>query len=308
MTADDDLLEGSADEERTAIVQLRDLRGQRVTPKDRHLLVRIQGAQVGQVVTLHGTEWKVGRARNADLWLGDSGVSRIHAHLVWGESGYVVEDLGSANGTYVNGEKVTARAIVDGDVVQFGPSAAFRYAMTDADQETMLHQLYDASVTDSLTGAYNREHFDHRLESEISFARRHGAELSLLLLDIDHFKRVNDTYGHQAGDTVLVEMSAGISANLRTEDVFARYGGEEFAIILRGIDLRSAYHVGERFRVIIESLQIEAGGQPIPITVSVGVASLKCCADEVAESLIATADRRLYAAKHAGRNRVVAQG
>ncbi|MBN2195499.1 MAG: GGDEF domain-containing protein [Polyangiaceae bacterium] len=308
MKGDDDLLESSVDDERTAIVKLKDLGGQRAAAKDRHLLVRIQGEQVGQVVTLHGSEWKVGRARNADLWLGDSGVSRIHAHLVWSDGGYFVEDLGSANGTYVNGVKVASHAIADGDVVQFGPSAAFRYAVTDADQEAMLLQLYDASVTDSLTGAYNREHFDHRLEAEISFARRHGSELSLLLLDIDHFKLVNDTYGHQAGDTALVAMANAVMENLRTEDVFARYGGEEFAIILRGIDRPSAYHVGERFRIIIESLRIEVGGTIITVTVSVGAASLKCCTDETTEGLIATADRRLYAAKHAGRNRVVAQG
>jgi len=304
----DDLIEPVADDERTAIVKLQDLRGERAVPKDRHLLVRIQGEQVGQVVTLHGAQWRVGRARDADLWLGDSGVSRNHARIVWADGGYVVEDLGSANGTYVNGVKITSRPVVDGDVVQFGASAAFRYTLTDADQEAMLMQLYEASVTDSLTGAFNREHFDHRLEAEISFSRRHGAELSLLLLDIDHFKLVNDTFGHQAGDTVLVEMAAAVNGSLRTEDVFARYGGEEFAIILRGIDLASAYHVGERFRMLVESLRIEASGHPIPITVSVGVASLRCCPDDLAETLIATADRRLYAAKRTGRNRVVAQG
>ncbi len=308
MKGHDDLIEPGADDERTAIVKLQDLRGQRAVPKDRHLLVRIQGEQVGQVVTLHGEQWRVGRARDADLWLGDSGVSRNHARIVWVDGSYVVEDLGSANGTYVNGVKTTSRPVVDGDVVQFGASAAFRYALTDADQEAMLMQLYEASVTDSLTGAFNREHFDHRLEAEISFSRRHGAELSLLLLDIDHFKRVNDTFGHQAGDTVLVEMAAAVNGSLRTEDVFARYGGEEFAIILRGIDLASAYHVGERFRMLVESLRIESNGHSIPITVSVGVASLRCCPDDLAETLIATADRRLYAAKHAGRNRVVAHG
>jgi len=304
----DDHIEPGGDDERTAIVKLQDLRGQGGVPKDRHLLVRIQGEQVGQVVTLHGAEWRVGRARDADLWLGDSGVSRNHARIVWANGGYVVEDLGSANGTYVNGVKITVRPVVDGDVIQFGASAAFRYALTDADQEAMLMQLYEASVTDSLTGAFNREHFDHRLEAEISFSRRHGAELSLLLLDIDHFKRVNDTFGHQAGDTVLVEMAAAVNGSLRTEDVFARYGGEEFAVILRGIDLANAYHVAERFRMLVESLRIEANGHPIPITISVGVASLRCCADDLAETLIATADRRLYAAKRAGRNRGVAQG
>jgi diguanylate cyclase len=130
-----------------------------------------------------------------------------------------------------------------------------------------------------------------------------------LLLDIDFFKKVNDTFGHQAGDAVLVEMSAAISSNLRAEDVFARYGGEEFAVILRGIDIENAYHVGERFRSIVQSLRIEFGDQVIPITISIGTASLDCCGDDAsAETLIAAADRRLYAAKRGGRNQVVWQG
>ncbi len=306
----DDLREAGQDDDRTAIVNLADLKGpSRTAARDRHLLVRLQGSQVGQVVTLHGSEWKVGRARNADLWLGDSGVSRAHARFVWENGAYVLEDLGSANGSYANGNQITRTSIKDGDVLQFGPTAVFRYSVTDADQEAMLQQLYDASVTDSLTGAYNREHFDTRLESEISFSRRHETQLSLLLLDIDFFKKVNDTYGHQAGDAVLVEMSAAISSNLRAEDVFARYGGEEFAVILRGIDIENAYHVGERFRVIVQSLRIEFGNQVIPITVSVGAASLEGCGEDAdSEALIAATDRRLYIAKRGGRNRVVWQG
>ncbi len=306
----DDFREAGQDDDRTAIVNLADLKGpSRSVARDRHLLVRLQGSQVGQVVTLHGAEWKVGRARNADLWLGDSGVSRAHARFVWEDGGYVLEDLGSANGSYANGNQISRTSVNDGDVLQFGPTAVFRYSVTDADQEAMLQQLYDASVTDSLTGAYNREHFDTRLESEISFSRRHETPLSLLLLDIDFFKKVNDTYGHQAGDAVLVEMSAAISSNLRAEDVFARYGGEEFAVILRGIDIENAYHVGERFRAIVQSLRIEFGDRVIPITVSLGAASLVCCGAEASsEALIAIADRRLYAAKRGGRNRVVWQG
>ena len=309
MDDDEGLIEPGEDEDRTAIISLAELHGASRTQRDRYLLIRIQGTQVGQVVALHGREWKVGRARDADLWLGDSGVSRHHARIVWQKDGYVVEDLESANGTYVSGRRIERQALNDGDVLQFGPSAVFRYSVTDGDQETMLQQLYDASVTDSLTGAYNREHFDMRLESEISFARRHSTPVSLLLFDIDHFKRVNDTFGHQAGDAVLVEMAAAVTASLRAEDILARYGGEEFTIILRGIDVENAAHVGERFRVLVQTLRIEFGANVIPITISVGVASLACCGEEASgEVLVAVADRRLYAAKHQGRNRVIWQG
>jgi two-component system cell cycle response regulator len=294
------------DDERTAIVNLVGLHLTRATTRDRHLLVRLQGGQVGLVVSLHGQPCRVGRARESDLLLSDAGVSRYHARFTWQPNGYLLEDLQSANGTYVNGQRITEHVLSDGDVVQFGPAAVYRYEMTDADQEAMLQQLYDASVTDSLTGAHNREYFDSRLESELSYARRHGTELALLMLDIDHFKLINDTYGHLVGDQVLVELVAAVTNGLRSEDEFARYGGEEFAVILRDATVENACCVGERFRLMVESLRIESAGNRIPVTVSVGAASLSCCQDKTAVALIAAADRRLYAAKRSGRNRVVA--
>jgi two-component system, cell cycle response regulator len=296
------------DDERTAIVNLVGLQTARVVTRDRHLLVRLQGGQVGQVIPLQGRTCRVGRARDSDLLLPDAGVSRYHARFTWQSQGYMLEDLQSANGTYVNGERIAEHVLSDGDILQFGPAAVYRYEMTDADQEAMLQQLYDASVTDSLTGAHNREYFDSRLESELSYARRHGTELALLMLDIDHFKQINDNFGHLAGDQVLVELASAVTNSLRTEDEFARYGGEEFAVILRDTTVENACLVAERFRLIIESLRVEAGGSRIPVTVSVGAASLVDCEEKTAVALIAAADRRLYAAKHAGRNRVVASG
>jgi two-component system cell cycle response regulator len=298
---------GAGDDARTAIVNLSDMHG-RGSPRDRHLLVQVQGDQIGQVSVIHGEKWRVGRNQDSELWIRDSGVSRNHATFTWDGEAYVLRDLDSANGTYLQGERIIEHLMQDGDVIQFGPSFAFRYELADAAQEAMLLQLYDASVTDALTGAYNREHFDSRLASELSFARRHETELSLLMLDLDHFKQVNDTYGHQAGDAVLQELAKTISTDLRLEDVFARYGGEEFAVLLRGINLADARIVAERFREKVEQLQIEHDRQVITITVSIGVASLACCEEWGAEELIGAADRRLYAAKRGGRNQVVASG
>ncbi len=294
------------DDERTAIVNLVGLHSTRAIPRDRHLLVRLQGGQVGQVYSLHGQTCRVGRARDSDLLLADAGVSRQHARFTWQNAGYMLEDLESANGTYVNGERIGQHLLTDGDVLQFGPAAVYRYEMTDAEQEAMLQQLYDASVTDSLTGAHNREYFDSRLESELSYARRHGTELALLMLDIDHFKQINDTFGHLAGDQVLVELASAVAAGLRAEDEFARYGGEEFAIILRDTSVQNAHLVAERFRLVVESLRIEFEGRRVPVTISVGAASVAGCQEKTAVALIAAADRRLYAAKRGGRNRVVA--
>jgi two-component system, cell cycle response regulator len=303
----DDLYDADDAEVRTAIVKLSDIQG-RGSPRDRHLLVQLEGEHIGLVVRLHGEVVRAGRNQDSELLLRDGGVSRNHARFVWEADQYVLEDLESANGTYVQGERVTRHPMHDGDIVQFGPSAVFRYSLADAEQEAMLMQLYDASVTDALTGAYNREHFDTRLASELSFARRHATDLSLLLLDLDHFKLVNDTYGHQAGDTVLRELAKTLATDLRLEDVFARYGGEEFAIILRGTNLAEAAQAADRCRQKVADLVIQHEQLVINITVSIGVASVTCCGDPSSEEIIGAADRRLYAAKHAGRNRVVAEG
>jgi diguanylate cyclase (GGDEF)-like protein len=304
---EDDYRDADDGQTRTAIVNLADLHG-RESARDRHLLVQVQGGQVGQVVTLHGEQWRVGRHQDSELWLPDGGVSRHHARLLWDGQGYVVEDLDSANGTYAQGKRVQRHRLGDGDVLQFGPTAVFRYSVTDADQQAMLQQLYDASVTDPLTGAYNREYLDTRMVAELSYARRHHTELSLLLLDLDHFKRVNDTYGHQAGDATLAQVASSLTADVRIEDLIARFGGEEFAALLRGIDIAAASMAAERYRCRIEQLQISHENQVITVTVSVDCASLACCEAATPEQLMLVADRRLYAAKRGGRNRVVAEG
>ena len=297
--------------ERTAVVNLNDLRkdmGSKRQVKDRHLLVRARGAQLGQVLKLGQQSHRVGRANDCELWLSDDGVSRRHATILFEAGVYTLEDTGSANGTFVGGQKVERATLRDGDLIQFGPQAVFRYSVADEGQEQLLRQLYEASVTDALTGANNREHFDSQLRMELSFARRHGTDLSVVMFDVDHFKRVNDTFGHPTGDEVLVEISKATRRLVRNEDVFARYGGEEFVLILRGIALDGARIVGERLRERIAELSIVTDKGPLKVTVSVGCASFASTPEATAESLVQVADKRLYAAKHAGRNRVVAEG
>jgi diguanylate cyclase (GGDEF)-like protein len=296
--------------ERTAVVNLADLRpgASKRQAKDRHLLIRARGAQLGQVLKLGTQPHRVGRANECEIWLSDDGVSRKHATIVFENGNYAIEDTGSANGTFVGGQKVEARSVLrDGDLIQFGPQAVFRYSQADEGQEQLLRQLYEASVTDALTGANNREHFDNQLRMELSYARRHGTDLALVMFDVDHFKRVNDTYGHPVGDEVLVEISKATRRLVRNEDVFARYGGEEFALILRGIALDGAKIVGERLRERIADLSITTDKGPLKVTVSVGCASFTTTPDQTAEALVQLADKRLYLAKHGGRNRVVAE-
>jgi diguanylate cyclase (GGDEF)-like protein len=128
------------------------------------------------------------------------------------------------------------------------------------------------------------------------------------MFDVDHFKNVNDTYGHMAGDQVLRNLSSVTLRLLRTEDVFARYGGEEFVVLLRGVPIRGAHRAGERLRAAIAAAPAQSEGRTIEATVSIGCASLACCRKLDGDTLIATADRRLYAAKRNGRNQVVSDG
>jgi diguanylate cyclase (GGDEF)-like protein len=294
--------------ERTAVVSLSSLRtgGARNEAKDRNLLIRARGAQLGHVTRLGADPVRIGRSQECELWLNDDGVSRKHAVIRPEQGSYIVEDTQSANGTFVAGQRVESARLRDGDLIQFGPQAVFRFSVADESQELLLRQLYEASVTDALTGANNREHFDSQLRMELSYARRHNTDLVLLMFDVDHFKRVNDTFGHPVGDEVLIEIARAVRRLVRNEDVFARYGGEEFALILRGIDVTGGRAAGERLRAQVEKLRIASERGPVAVTISLGCASLATMSEPTTEALIQTADRRLYAAKNAGRNRVVA--
>jgi len=167
-------------------------------------------------------------------------------------------------------------------------------------------------LTDALTGVYNRRYIDRRLLEEIARARRQAYRLSCMYIDVDHFKRVNDTHGHQAGDDVLREVATRIKAELRMSDALGRFGGEEFVVLLIDADLDSACMVAQRIRAsIADQPFLLADAQGLAVTVSIGVATLGDFAREhpnegIAQQLLAQADQALYAAKGAGRNRVVA--
>ena len=295
-------------EERTAVLQVADLLAPKDAPRDCHILVQVKGGSLGQVLSLTSGELVFGRVRGVDVFVPDPGVSRRHVRVFPESERWWVEDLASANGTFVHGERITRKRLEDGDIIQIASGVAYRYSITDAGQVAVLQHLYDASVRDALTGAYNREYFDQRMAAELAYARRHSADLSLVMLDLDHFKRVNDTWGHLAGDAVLVRMAAAVRGWLRLEDVFCRYGGEEFAVILRTTALPAAAHVAERIRAAVEALVIEHDGHMIRLTMSSGCVSLTEVQGDAPEHLVAVADRRLYAAKHGGRNRVVSTG
>ena len=275
------------------------------TERDRACLIVLAGSNVGEMYRLEAGETLLGRASTATIRINDDGVSRRHARVIQLGGEVVIEDLKSANGTLVNGDLVESRKLRDGDKIRLGSTTVLKFTFQDQLDESFQQQMYDAALRDGLTKAYNKKYFMDRLDTEFSYAKRHRADLSLLLFDVDHFKRVNDTYGHLAGDYVLSKLSRIGMGTVRTEDIFARYGGEEFGVICRAVPLAHAGILAERLRSMVETTVFEFDGRRMPITISVGVSALPQCPVETATELIAEADAALYEAKRCGRNRVL---
>jgi two-component system, cell cycle response regulator len=273
----------------------------------RALLTVVSGPNIGRVYSVRDGETTLGRGREVHVRIDDAGASRTHARIVAAEGGhYFLEDLQSTNGTFVAGVRVERAELSSGDRIHIGPNIIVSFAVLDAQAERLAHQAYESSVRDPLTRAHNRRYLVERLASEIAYARRHSSRLALLLFDLDHFKRVNDGYGHLAGDDVLRETSALVSRLIRAEDVFARFGGEEFVVLVRGISHLNVGRFSERLRMAIERLEIASEDTILRVTISIGFASLDELADNLRspEGLLRLSDERLYRAKAAGRNRV----
>jgi two-component system, cell cycle response regulator len=303
-------IEDNDEEEATAIFSARGL-GISVPPSRPtvHMLVHLDGTEAGKPIHLPPDRpFSLGRREDCDLVLRVDGVSRAHARLVPKTGGFEIHDLGSSNGTVVSGKDVKVHDLKDGDIIRIGPHVRLKYSVTDKAEANLLFQMWEASVRDSLTGAFNREYLSERLKAEFAFAQRHNTDTALIMFDLDHFKKVNDTYGHQAGDAVLIETCRMVMSSLRAEDILSRYGGEEFAISARGIDIAGASQLAERLRRNAgRTIQFER--HQIPVTASLGCAALsELGANPSPEALIAIADRRLYLAKTGGRNRVVSTG
>lgn len=264
------------------------------------------GPFLGRRFTLHGVEMVVGRLDENQIALDTESVSRRHARLVPDGTGWAVEDLGSTNGTWVNDERVTRRLLVDGDQVRFGGVIA-KFLSGDNLEAGYHEEIYRMSVIDALTGCHNKRYFLEFLEREIAGASRHCLPLTLVMFDLDHFKRVNDTHGHLAGDAVLKEVGRRLRPRMRREDLLARYGGEEFACVLTKTAQAGALVFAESLRQLICREPFAHEGLSLPVTISVGVAELVTTQSDPShpDELIKRADDRLYEAKRTGRNRVV---
>ncbi len=238
-----------------------------------------------------------------DVVLEDTEVSRRHARVEARGRSWVLMDVGSTNGTFLNDRELEGYKMLErGDRLKIG-SHIFKF-LTGDDVESAYHdEIYRLSITDNLTGIPNRRALRDELTREFSRARRHTLPTSFLMLDIDRFKDVNDTYGHLAGDAVLARVARTVRAATRDGDTVARYGGEEIAVLMPQTELAEAAAVAERVRTAIESLVTEYRSLEVQVTVSVGCAAIRP-GDTTLDDLVERADGKLYEAKAAGRNRI----
>ena len=271
-------------------------------------LVVLAGVSAGEMFKLQEERTVVGRGPKVGVRLNDEGVSREHCAFVRAGDKIVVEDLGSTNGTFCNGIRVDKRELADGDKIMVGSTTILKFTYHDYLDEVFQRQMYESALRDGLTKVFNKKYFTDYLEKEFAFASRHGGNLALIFLDIDFFKKINDTHGHPAGDFVLAELSQMMVNLVRTEDVLARFGGEEFTVLCRGSDLAGAQVVAERLRKAVQDRKFTFGGKDIPVTISLGIAAVPESGVNDHSAFLAAADKALYEAKRSGRNRVCIHG
>ncbi len=276
------------------------------------ILVRIYPQEgIGQPFEVGSEKVTVGRD-HASLTLPDDSVSRQHATIHWNGQAHVVTDSGSTNGTYVNEERISSRALVSGDRVRFG-NQLLKY-LSAGSLESKYHELvFKIMTTDGLTQTHNKSYFMESFQRELHLGQRTEAPLCLMLLDLDHFKRINDSYGHLAGDKALIEFASRTLNTVRRGDLLARYGGEEFVLLCPRTKFEHGLQLAERIRRAVAEKPVEFETQRIPMTVSIGVVEFSVGSsnertnfdvDSLSTVLLAEADKYLYQAKQRGRNQV----
>lgn len=248
----------------------------------------------------------IGRGEDCDIRMQDNSVSRKHALIEPTADGFVIRDKQSLNGIFINDVQTSEARLHDGDYVRVG-NCIFRFLTGGNIEAEYYEEIHRMIIIDALTQAHNTRSLNEFLERELARSARHNRPLSLVLFDIDHFKAVNDEYGHLGGDHVLRELSARIRRTIRREDLFARYGGEEFALVLVETTIEQAVEVAEKTRGLVAAPPFNFEGHTFTVTISLGVATT--CGDHsmTTKELIRLADERLYHAKRSGRNRVVAE-
>ncbi len=264
------------------------------------LLILLVGGRPGQRAFLDTEKFVIGRGSAAHMILDSDAVSRAHAFIEKrGDSHYLV-DNDSTNGSYVNYRRTKEEKLKDGDQIQIGQSM-LKYLSGDNIETAYYEEFRRLARRDALTGALNRATFDEEFRLLAATSQREKRPLSLIMFDLDHFKKINDTHGHTAGDLVLSFVGEKAQAMFEAPHLFARVGGEEFAVLFEG-SCAAATLEAETLRRVVEAMVVDYDGTPIPVTVSVGVAQL--AEEQTCGALYEAADKKLYLAKASGRNRV----
>ncbi|HEV7474299.1 MAG TPA: GGDEF domain-containing protein [Pyrinomonadaceae bacterium] len=283
----------------------------------RPALVSLRGELMAVPIPLERDEVIIGRAIEADVRLNDSRASRSHARIssthdtATKHTSYVITDLRSTNGTLVNGELITEVQLTDGDKIVIGDHL-FRFEMLDEIDREFQQQIHRLIAHDELTGLLTSKSFFSELRREAARAAADSRPFCVLMMDLDHFKEVNDTFGHLVGSKTLEETGRVIKEALRAGDVASRFGGEEFAAFLLDANYAQGLVAAERVRVAVENEEFPATRMDAPngqathhITISIGVAAYPDDATDPIH-LVELADSALYRAKRSGRNRICA--
>jgi diguanylate cyclase (GGDEF)-like protein len=262
------------------------------------------GVGMGSRYTLTDEPLVIGRGNDCEIRINDHSVSRRHARLQPGVDGYYAVDLQSTNGTYVNDVPASMCKLKDGDYLRVG-NCIYRFLIGGNVEAEYHEEIYRLTIIDALTDIHNKRYFMEFLDRELARSSRYDRPLSLVMMDIDRFRAINEELGHLGGDFTLRELSARIKGSIRKEELFARYGGEEFAVVLPETPRPGAANLGERLVSVINSQPFQYENRSYGVTISVGVTTTQGEKDITPSELIRRADEKLYQAKHEGRNRVV---
>ncbi len=276
----------------------------------RPTLLCLSGVQAGLLLPIDiiSLPFIIGRdEEQCKLFIDSPEISRQHAHIEQrSDQQLYIVDRNSTNGVFVNNDRVESYALQPNDKIRFGPHSIWKFFYQDAEEFQYYQQMYSNASEDYLTGALNRRNFDRIVAREIAFALRHQRRITIALCDIDHFKRINDTYGHAAGDQILKEFVQRIKGQLRQEDLLSRYGGEEFSLMLREITSKQSIVLLERLRLTIANKPFQTEEGPVSVTVSIGTITYhpKDLEKQTPHTMLQHADKMLYTSKEEGRNRV----
>lgn len=289
--------------DKTIITDAANLSMLQPAKRKRACLVQYNGASLGRRYIIDQPEMIIGRAPTATICVAEDTLSKIHAKCFQLGDSVDIEDLNSTNGTFLNDRRIEQRTTLrDGDILRLG-SVLFKFFAHENIENVFHDKIYRMATIDAGTEIFNKKYLMETLDSEFRFSRAYQRPLSLIIYDLDFFKKVNDTHGHNAGDFILKESAQIAKSVIRKDDILGRFGGEEFCVILPNTDGPTAHELAERIRKKIESHLFSFEDKQIQQTISMGIAEIAGSVNS-AQTLMEIADQKLYQSKREGRNRV----